>query len=75
MRVPSGSCLPWIILILAPPTLHHSSLLSPSSPMAACAAGPGPSFKGQVPLRSEHPELGLLELLAQKPQAPGNGPC
>lgn len=77
MRVQSGSWLPWIMLILAPPTLHHSSLLSPSSPTAACAAGLGPSLGGRyhsgVSILPEEPAL--LELLPQKPQAPSPGPC
>ena len=79
MRVQSGSCLPRTILLSDPPPLRQPSFsalpLQCRGPPAA--AGPGPSVEGQVPLSGGRPqdEPGLLELLAQNPQAPSHGPC
>ena len=53
----------------APPTLLHSPVCSPSSPVATSAAGRGPSMEGQVPLSAGHPTQGTWGIGTPGPEA------
>lgn len=51
-------------------SLHWSALSFPSSPAFPGGGGPPPVMLGVL-----QDKLGLLEMLAQDPQAPSRGPC